>query len=43
LRNDIIKLIEKEPSISLREISRETGYSTSTINRYYMPLKKIYY
>jgi hypothetical protein len=41
-KNKIKELIEKNNSISSTEIIQETGIDRSTVNRYYMSLKRIY-
>ena len=41
-QNKIRELIEKNSSISITEIMRETGYDQSKIIRYYMSTKRIY-
>jgi hypothetical protein len=42
IKNNIREIIEKKPDISSLGIKRETGYCISTVNKYYMLLKKIY-
>lgn len=42
IKNRIREIIENKPDISSLGVKRETGYCMSTINKYYMLLKKIY-